>query len=169
MSARRKHTSTLCIIFDIFKPFSTCHAACMIWTCAMQFKGGTRNIATPESVLTGVATDMTQGDNGTDSATCQNSFNLLTCAASCMCGLPAPPFRASSAPGCGYNTSLFSQQSRPGPGCSCCDAGFDYEDSCAAQVRFEQSSCFKACVLPAAKHLHPGPHVSQQLIACLDL
>lgn len=77
-----------------------------------------------------------QGATGPLSATCQKDFNLLICAGSCMCGLPPPPPApfVAAAPGCGYNTSLFSQQSVPGTGCTCCDAGFDYEESCATQV-----------------------------------
>ena len=77
-----------------------------------------------------------QGATGPLSATCQKDFNLHSCAGSCMCGPPPPPPAPpiAAAPGCGYNTSMFSQQSVPGAGCTCCDAGFDYQDSCATQV-----------------------------------
>ncbi len=77
-----------------------------------------------------------QGAAGPNSTTCQIEFNVLTCAGSCACAPPPPPPAPpiAAAPGCGYNTSLFSQQSVPPTGCTCCDAGFDYQDSCATQV-----------------------------------
>lgn len=77
-----------------------------------------------------------KGATGPESATCQKDFNLLICPGSCVCGLPPPPPApfVAAAPGCGYNTSLFSQQNVPGTGCTCCDAGFDYQESCATQV-----------------------------------
>ncbi len=62
-------------------------------------------------------TSYLQGATGPTSATCQKEFNLITCAGSCACGLPPPPPGPpiAAAPGCGYNTSLFSQQSMPAP------------------------------------------------------
>lgn len=92
------------------------------------------------------------GATGPLSATCQKDFNLLICAGSCMCGLPPPPPApfVAAAPGCGYNTSLFSQQSVPGTGCTCCDAGFDYEESCATQLSYNTSTDFK-CNEPYVK------------------
>lgn len=75
-----------------------------------------------------------QGAAGPNSTTCQIEFNALTCAGSCACAPPPPAPPIAAAPGCGYNASLFSQQSIPPTGCTCCDAGFDYQDSCATQV-----------------------------------
>ena len=82
-----------------------------------------------------------QGAAGPNSTTCQDEFDALTCAGSCACGPPPPPPAPpiAAAPGCGYNSSLFSQQSVPPPGCTCCDAGFDYQDSCATQVTSPQT------------------------------
>ena len=77
-----------------------------------------------------------QGAAGPNSTTCQIEFNSLTCAGSCACAPPPPPPAPpiAAAPGCGFNTRLFSQQRGPPTGCTCCDAGFDYQDSCATQV-----------------------------------
>ena len=90
-----------------------------------------------------------QGATGPTSATCQKDFNLHTCAGSCICGLPPPPPAPpiAPAPGCGYNTGLFSQQQQPATGCTCCDAGFPFNNSCATQVSSQPA---KACI---ADHL----------------
>lgn len=92
------------------------------------------------------------GAAGPNSTTCQNEFDVLTCAGSCACAPPPPPPAPpiAAAPGCGYNTSLFSQQSVPAIGCTCCDAGFDYQDSCATQLSYNTSTEFK-CGEPYVK------------------